>query len=450
METKNLMRSSFRSYMQEAGIRLVLFVPPQKKELYQQFFGDTTTIVEAITDIESKPTKLKILFRSIARAAIPTETIWIRQIYSWKETHNPFAFVWKRGIWHLGHFKWFRQIIHWMEYALFRDDHLWDHFFDTYKPDAVFATNVIHDVSIALMKAAKRRHIPCVGMVKSWDNLSSKGLLRFHPPVLLVNNDIMRKEAVEWNDMPVEGIRVVGVPQYDTYLDSSWIIPREEFLRSLQLDPALPTITYFGGGLLTGILDEDDPTDHILMLVAAMERRELPACNIILRAHPKFAFKKEPSPKLLTLKNFHISKPGRDIKGLVNDWEFSEDDIRLLINTIRCSAVTINTGSSMSLECALLDKPIIITGFNGYSEVPWEKNIGISLDHTTHYQYVESTGGTTRVRSEAEYIKTVRHFLTNPEMGREGRSALIHTILGGHVGHAGKNVTDEVLRIITK
>lgn len=443
-ETKNLMRSDFREEMTKAGTKLVLFVPQEKKGLYTTFFGNDLTIVEGIADIERSPSRWKKMFRSIAYASIPTETIWVRQRYTLLDNHNYAAFAWKRALWYLGHLRLPRAIIRWVEYHVFRDDHLWDAFFDQYKPDAVFGTNVIHDVSISLMKAARRRGIPDVGMMKSWDNLSSKGLLRFHPSLLLVNNEIMRGEAMKWNDFPSSQIRVIGIPQYDHYRDPSLLLSREAFCTMMGLDPQKKIVTYFGGGLLTGVLRADDPTDHVTMLNKAIDKQQLPDINILLRTHPKDVFDEA---KMATLTHVRVYKPGKKLEGMAHDWEFNENDIKILVSTIYWSDVTINTGSTMSLEAAIFDKPVILTGFNGYHPVPWQKDIGVALTHTTHYQYVERTGGTWRAKTEAELIEAVHTYLAQPSLHREGRARLIQDIVD-EIGSSGKKTAAAVQSVL--
>lgn len=438
------MRSDFREEMAKAEVKLVLFVPPQKQELYQKFFGNDLVVVEPFEDLERNQSRARRLFRGFTYAAIPTETIWVRQIYRYREKRNPFAFAWKRGIWYLGHLRPFRALLRAVEFHLFRDDKRWEALFDKYKPDAVFGTNAIHDTSISMMKAARRRGIPDIGMMKSWDNLTSKGVLRYHPKMLLIQNELMRKEATDMNDMRSDGLRVIGTPQYDHYLDKENEWTREELCKALDLDPSLPIVSYFGGGLLTGVLQADDPTDHMTMLSQAVQRGDLPKVNLHLRTHPKDVFDEQ---RVANLPYVHPYRPGKKIEGLSNDWEFDESDIKILINIIRWSDVTINTGSTMTLECALFDKPVILTGFNGYKAVPFEKDIGVALNHTTHYLYVQRAGGVWRANNEKELIEATKTYLQNPSLHAEGRRKIVETLMTA-TNRAGKNAAEAVLSII--
>ena len=68
--------------------------------------------------------------------------------------------------------------------------------------------------------AARAVGVPSAICVASWDNLSSKQLIRGAPDAVMVWNEIQRREAVELHGIPAERVVVTGAQCYDHWF--SW------------------------------------------------------------------------------------------------------------------------------------------------------------------------------------------------------------------------------------
>jgi len=108
--------------------------------------------------------------------------------------------------------------------------------YDDLSPDVIFSTDVFDESDILISKEARKRNLPIIGMVRSWDNCYSKGVLRVLPDWLVVNNEVIKDEVTTLHDMPAENIFVGGLPQFDAFLKKP-ITPRDEFCRRVGLDP---------------------------------------------------------------------------------------------------------------------------------------------------------------------------------------------------------------------
>ncbi|MEK7076832.1 MAG: hypothetical protein AAB967_01225, partial [Patescibacteria group bacterium] len=215
VEIKNFLRGDFyRLAKENPDIRLVVFVEPASREKLITALGHERCIFEPVPDHNLDSNVLKQTFRIIALASIPTESMWIRQSATYQNGGALISFVFKRFLWCLGHARVWRSIVRAMEYYVFWDDRVWKKYFDMYRPDAVFAPCLILEEDFVFLKHAKRRRIPTLGMVRSWDNFSTKLFLRVHPDELLVQNEIMKEEAIGWCDFPGERIHVVGFAQF--------------------------------------------------------------------------------------------------------------------------------------------------------------------------------------------------------------------------------------------
>ena len=85
---------------------------------------------------------------------------------------------------------------------------------------------------------ARRRRSGCASAicVKSWDNLSSKSVIRPVPDRLFVWNEVQRGEAASLHGIPPERVVVTGAQCFDDWFD--WPPrPRDEFAARAGLDP---------------------------------------------------------------------------------------------------------------------------------------------------------------------------------------------------------------------
>ena len=439
LDVRNFLLGDFYLAAQERpDIRLVVFVPPKRAEQYRAEFGHERCIIEAMVDLAMSRKPLRRFFGLLSYASLPATTIWFRQKIAHLNGGSFLAFWGKNLLWYFGHFSAWRTILRMMDGLFFRDNDLWGPYFEKYKPSAVFAPGLTDESDLTLLRYAKQKGTSALSMPRSWDNFTSKLLLRVFPDLLLVQNPSMVREARRLGYFPEKRIRVVGFPQFDHYLDPAWRMKREELAERFGLDPQKRWVLYFTGGLATSVMGKKDYSDHIEMLLNAIERGDLPYdVEIIARVHPL-------DQAVLRGKAAHVP-----ILDFGKEFDFRTDDLKLLANMVRESAVTINTGSTMTLEAAIFDRPIVLAAFDGYGEakLPWHKKLGTALDHTVHYLNLERTGGMVRAADEKELVEKVRTYLENPNLHHGGRRRLREEYVGPLDGGAGRGVFDTMIQL---
>lgn len=445
-EVKNLMRTNVLStLLSDPNVQLVCFVPEKKIDFYRKEFARDRVIIEPIADLEYGLPRFRSFWRSVSYNSVPTETVWIRsnKLFFTKPSFFQFlALIWKKPVWLLGHFRFWREFVRWFEFQFFTEDvDVWKPVFEKYKPDLAFATNLIHGTNIALMKYARRSGVKLIGMVKTWDNLSSKGLLLVKPDALIVPNRVVLRDAVMMGDMPAERVFDGGCPQYDAYFDSSAFQSREEVCSALGIDPQKKFLLYCMGG----VMNQDDPSDHIQMLDDAIEDERLPPSTIVLRSHPKYDVR---VLKLDKLKHVVFQQPGQKVSDMVGEWELNSADIRLMQNMLRHADVEYNTGSTMTLESAIYDRPVVAIGFDGHVNRPYYESVKQGFD-VTHYRIVLGTGGVTRADSEAELVAATKSYLADPSLHSKERKHLVEELVGPVDGKAGERIGRFVLDALT-
>jgi hypothetical protein len=115
-------------------------------------------------------------------------------------------------------------------------------------PDVVLVSPVVKLGSdqVEFLKSARQLGIPAATCVASWDNLTSKGLLRCVPERVFVWNEVQRREATELHGMPVERVVATGAQLFDRWFERRPSTSRDDFKRTIGLDPAQPYVLFLG------------------------------------------------------------------------------------------------------------------------------------------------------------------------------------------------------------
>src|SRR3989344_3514990 len=130
---------------EQASVRIVILTPENKREQYQKKFGSERVIIEGV-EIK-KQTKIEKLFAILFNHLSDTRAWRIHRLIYRKRTGN---YVMGSAYWllsKLGHLKMVRRIARWAE-AGFSPKDKYREYFEKYKPDLVFATDVFKENDI--------------------------------------------------------------------------------------------------------------------------------------------------------------------------------------------------------------------------------------------------------------------------------------------------------------
>ena len=157
-------------------------------------------------------------------------------------------------------------------------------FVRTQNPDVVLVSPLIDLASPLLdyLKAARSLGIRTGIAVASWDNLTSKGLLRFVPERVFVWNEAQRREAIELHGIPAARVIATGAARFDEWFAQRPSTSREEFMLEVGLEPAGPYLLYLCSSVF--VAPEERPfVDRWLRAL----RERLGEVGVIVRPHPK-------------------------------------------------------------------------------------------------------------------------------------------------------------------
>ncbi|HMA34329.1 MAG TPA: hypothetical protein VKY74_07575 [Chloroflexia bacterium] len=300
-----------------------------------------------------------------------------------------------------------------------------------HRPAAVFFTHQRPAQILPLVAAAKTLNIPTVAFIFSWDNLSSKGRMPASFDHYLVWSAQMRAELLHfYPEIPPERVRVVGTPQFEPYAYTEFGWSEARFCQELGLPLGRRRICFSGGDPGTS---PDDPL-YVQTLAAANRAKAFgEEVDLIVRPSPadptaRFA------PVLAAFPEICWSPPRWEQARPAHPAPWSQKvpqaaDIDLLKALVQYCAVGVNMASTMTLDFACADKPVVNVSFGrpglyraGFTDADY-----YGYDH---YRRVLEVGGVQWARTPDALIAAIRSYLHDPGQDRTGRQALVHGQLG--------------------
>jgi hypothetical protein len=314
-------------------------------------------------------------------------------------------------------------------------------YFERFVPDIVFLADLFDDTQAAFVREARRRNIRSVGMILTWDRATSRWLIRLLPDSMLVHNDYMRDEVCRYQDMLPDAVALCGTIQHDSHVKEP-PLPRAEFCRRMGIPSQNKIILYGPIGRSFDTTKELDQT-MIDILNGWIEAGELGTKNVTLVVRfPPNDFLKEgdrrPRPQVI------YQEPGYRFSGTRGqDWDMSFDDLAFLRDTVANSDLVITYYSSLSIDAAVFDKPVININFNIEGGAIAEKRH--PYYETTHYQKAAATGGIRLVGNASQLKEWIRRYLADPSYDRVGRAILVSTQCGKVDGKSGRRAGEFLL-----
>lgn len=295
--------------------------------------------------------------------------------------------------------------------------------FQAMRPTVVFASHQRPPQVLAPVLAARGLGIPTATFVFSWDNLTSKGRILAPFDHYLVWSSLMRDELLRYYPhVAPECVHVVGTPQFEPYADATLRWTRAEFCELMGLDPRRPIICYSGGD--TGTCPDD--AAHLTLLLDLVRAGRIPGNpQVLLRPSPvddgaRYATIRASYPELCYCPPaWRHPEPERWSRALP-----TADDLPLLANLTRHCDVNVNVASTMTLDFALHDRPVVNVAFDMTRPPPLGVPIWELYYQYDHYQPVMELGAARVARSPEALAEHVTAYLADPALDRDGRRRL--------------------------
>lgn len=415
---RNILRSGGYDLFKKRGYKLIIFIQCKAiPEYLQKEFANENTDLIAVGNFKiGKIHHAFILFTHFLIWS-PTSRRYFRYGKQFINKPRWISLLYLLGVRIFSCIRFFKPLVRWVEKTFFDEKNMEiEDYFKKYKPDLVFATSAVSKMDIIFMKAAKRRGIPTAGMPKSWDNLT-RMYLRFPPDYFLVQNEYLKDRLIRWQDIPQDKIYVIGFPQFDWYRRPEIIRTREEHFKKIGLNPALPLIFFGSQGTWY-----DKDYQVVEQIYEWVKNDELvKPCQMLVRPHfnnvrksPLQHFKGK--PKVVYDESYHIS----DV--FVDNWDPLTPEIIDFVNNLYHCDVLVIVLSTLALDAACLDKPIINVLFG--SKYRKGEDITPQMLYTEHYSWILESKGTSLIYTLDELKNCVNQYLLDPNIKSKERAVL--------------------------
>jgi len=284
------------------------------------------------------------------------------------------------------------------------------------QPSVVVVTGAFQFEQPAIFAAAKKLGIPTLAYIPSWDNVTTKNRMVFkYDGYLVWSEQIKRELHAVYPNTRRQPVYVVGAPQYDIFRQTKFHQSREEFCRRQELKPELPIIVYAIGS--PNFLKEHHGA---IDLAEKIRRGELGKVQMLVRPHP--IHDNAELHDIFDQYAPHVRLQQTHNAGKTTA-ERSQDEAQIAewVNTFRHAAVVVNLSSTVTVDAAIFDKPVVNLDFDPQPGQADQKLIYDINHRWNHFQPVAESGGVWLVKDFAEMTHAVKNYLRNPSLHRAGR-----------------------------
>ena len=421
------------------NITIVLFVPSHSRDFIQKHYGGENIIIEGV-DFDKIVAANKFWYRLSFLLENSRYVKDQRKEHLWRNKTIPgyLNYWWLSSLsFVLSKLPLARSFYRFLDFR-FSPQNAFDEYFEKYNPNLIFATDIFGETDALLIRQAKYRNIPVIGMVRSWDNTTTKGILGIIPERIVVNSPVVKEELIKIHGCKPEIIFIAGLPQFDTWL-SGPTLSRQEFFAKIVAEPQKRLILFAPAG---NILSDTD-WQLCQILKEAMDNGSLPSnLQILLRNHPQHPadlLKFEKDRRFIIENPGSISRPG-DYKGA----NLSPQESEHLRNSVYYSEIIMYVATSLGLDASIFNKPQILVSFDGFESKPYIKSVKRYNREDCLYNLI-SLGGTKVVQSGKEWVSAINDYLENPLLDQVGRDEAVKQHLYKIDGKAGERIANFIL-----
>lgn len=301
------------------------------------------------------------------------------------------------------------------------------------RPDVVLTTGPYQFEQPAIAASALRLGVPTLALIPSWDNISTKRRMIFKYDGYVVWSEQLRNELhlryPHTRDCPVY---VVGAPQFDVFFNTRFHLSRAEFCASQKLEANRRIIVYAVGSpnFLAG-----EPYGALAM-ANAVERGDFGDVQLLVRPHPLHDH--TTLRELLRNCGSSVQIQQTAVEGTpVSIRSQNESQIFEWVNTFRHADVVVNLSSTVSVDAAICDRPVVNLDFDP-SPTGADQDLVHEINHRwTHFSPIAQSGGVWLVKDVGQMVNAVRAYLNSPHLHREGRRWIAEYVCGHADGQCG-------------
>jgi CDP-glycerol glycerophosphotransferase (TagB/SpsB family) len=313
---------------------------------------------------------------------------------------------------------------------------VFDNLFSQYKPDLVVATDSFDRGDRLLLLEAERKHIKTLGMIRSWDNTTTKGVFIPTPNHIVVTNEVVGGELTKIHHVSTDRITVIGIPHYDKVKEKRQIA-REDVFKEVGLDPNKKTIFFSPGGKI--LYKHDDEMLAFFKKLLDENKFDMPV---------QFLVSIQPGDTINTSviendERFIVYRFGTNVTGRRKENEIAPDENDRLNDFLYYCDMLVTLVSTMAIDGTVFNKPVIVFAFDPKPGLPDKM---AKFGKYKHFEKFLGTGLVTTSYSVNEFVNQVNTFLKNPDINKKEREALLDLYTYKRDGKSSDRFADVILK----
>jgi hypothetical protein len=443
---RNLLQNDFFALIKQSFNKVIILSPAYNDERFiREFKGDNVEIIDLP---QVKPTRISQLITRVNSFLIYNKNTVRLSLYDYITPPTKAEFVFKyikylilRLVFStLSLTSWTRKIIRQIDawfvqtksartyYTLLREK----------EARVAMSTNIIEDEDVAMLRAAQKAKIKSIAMPKSWDNIS-KRYFRVKADKIVVWSEFMKQQMIKLQDYKESEIDMVGVPQFDYYIDKSIIENRNDFCHRLGLDPKKKIILFGSEGKL--IPSDADIASIIYDLIE--ENKLSHTSQLLIRPHFGYKDDEKKFVNLLHKPNVVVDSQFNHSKVFRDKWDYSTKEMHHFLNLLFHADVIISTCSTLVLDAAALNKCSILIKFDGCKKKPFYKS-SARWYVCDYFDKISKCRASLEVESPGQLRLAINRILNNDNLPLKELSLLKKFFCNNVDGAAGKRLYESV------
>jgi hypothetical protein len=309
------------------------------------------------------------------------------------------------------------------------------------QPDLVFNASHIHNLlSLNLMYAVKKLKINTAAFLFSWDNLTSQGRILPAYDYLYTWNQKIKEDVLRYYPTFNEkNVFVTGTPQFDFHFDKQHIDSKKDLYQFLGIESQKKIVLYSTGMVYY------TPKEYVhVQEIEKVLKKIDPNLQLVVRIYAKDD----------NSVYYQLREENKNIIIPDHYWELNHltptiKDLKLFNSLLNHCVIGINVASTVSLELAILDKPIINIAYNPPGENVYPNDYEKIYDFD-HYKPIVESGAVTLAKSLIDLERQIKKHLEFPETNASKRKILVEDFFGKELKADRKEVFKNVFHQILK
>ena len=355
----------------------------------------------------------------------------------------------------LRNFSWARKLLVRMQNRFTPDPGLYTDLFEKYQPDLVIASTPGWRMDRYLLRESTRRGIPNMTVIVGWDNSSSYNVSGADVRWATCWSDLQREELVLGSDWNPENVHVGGIPSYDGYFRTSWLMPRDEYFELHGLDPKRKLISYASSFVHFA---PNYPNIEALAKLVSSDSLAEPS-QLLIRLHPSHF---QDKPKIFAAErarvfelekkypHVHVVQPVA-LGGSLG--YYGGEDMDEKSSMMAYSDVVVTVYSTMLVETAVHDTPMIAATIDVPGGWKHPKKFSLSLKEIgnwpTHKRFRDAKAGRVAT-NERELCDALNLYLKDRSVDAIERRKFVENEVTFTDGTSGRRTAEFILKVLNK